>query len=136
MGDILDQETCNTTLGLGIGLDDFVPKSDIRQKNHSKKSPVTFLDGLSFPFHFKDEEETTMEICSRNTEGSMTSVSNKNGGVVPKKLRLTKEQSTLLEDSFKHHSTPNVVTSIHPNSSITILIKFFLRSIKFKGQRI
>lgn len=131
MGDILDQETCNTTLGLGISLDDFVPKSDIRQKNHSKKSPVTFFDGLSFPFHFKDEQETTMEIGSHKTEGSMTSVSNNNGGsaggVVPKKLRLTKEQSTLLEDSFKHHSTPNVVTSIHPNSYITILIIYIFK---------
>lgn len=131
MGDILDQETCNTTLGLGISLDDFVPKRDIQQKNHSKKTPVIFFDQLSFPSHFKDEQEI-MEIGSHKTEGSITSVSNNNGGSagggVSKKLRLTKEQSTLLEDSFKQHSTPNMVTSIYPNSSNTVFF-FFLNLI-------
>lgn len=37
-----------------------------------------------------------------------------------KKLRLTKVQSALLEESFKQHSTLNPVSSIHPSSFLFV----------------
>lgn len=140
-----DNEICNTRLGLGIGLDDFVPKRDdhhLHHHHHQKKKitskRVMSLD-LSFPFHdIKDDEEKDMmemEMENKNgyiinkTEGprskinvveeegqSTTTINNaddhdNNGGggrsCARKKLRLTQEQSTVLEDSFKRHTTLN-----------------------------
>ncbi|KAA8522726.1 hypothetical protein F0562_009112 [Nyssa sinensis] len=109
MGD--DEEACNTGLGLGlgvgVGVGEYVPKHDRAKKKH-----VVCLD-LSFPLHMKEE---AMDAECR-AEGSNSKVyeeeegrqvnNNKKKSNSRKKMRLTKEQSTMLEESFKLHTNLN-----------------------------
>ncbi|KAK2976525.1 hypothetical protein RJ640_019461 [Escallonia rubra] len=99
-----DEELCNTGLALSIG--QFVPKRDQQKNKH-----VVCLD-LTIPLHPKREANIDAECRSEgsslktvNGDEAQTSKNNKICG--RKKLRLSKEQSTLLEDSFKIHSTLN-----------------------------
>ncbi|KAI5674102.1 hypothetical protein M9H77_14466 [Catharanthus roseus] len=132
-----DHEICNTRLGLGIGLDDFhVPKKiSINQQKKKNSSIERGLD-LSFRFHnfkyddqeividddhhkgCKIEEGSSSKTINGEDQERQSNTSNDNnmmimnnddhqGGGVRKKLRLTKEQSTILEDSFKQHTTLN-----------------------------
>ncbi|KAK9268453.1 hypothetical protein L1049_000204 [Liquidambar formosana] len=116
MGD--EEEACNTGLGLGLGLGigQYVPKSERPKKD----KPLVRLE-LSFPLLHPKEEminldhkaegsssktmENEEEYAIRSINNSHSSHSNKSCS--RKKLRLTREQSTLLEDSFKLHTTLN-----------------------------
>ncbi|XP_071912102.1 homeobox-leucine zipper protein HAT14-like [Coffea arabica] len=79
---MVDDDFCNTKLALGIGTSsgNSVPKPDKR--------------ALSLDLSLVDEGQS-----SRNSED--------NGGESRKKLRLSKEQTAVLEDSFKKHTTLN-----------------------------
>lgn len=138
-----EDEYCNTGLGLKLGMTHYVPKGPKRRNND--KSRVC-LD-LSFTLcpkeqegKGKDEDEEEEEEKSISIRGSsFKSVHhqddeehandkgndfisiNKNSS--RKKLKLTKEQSTLLEDSFKLHTTLN------PVCVIIIYILFYFHSI-------
>ncbi|KAL7193906.1 hypothetical protein ACSBR2_025528 [Camellia fascicularis] len=122
MGD--DEEEackCNTRLGLGIGVDEFtLPKCD-----RAKKKQVVCLE-LSIPPHMNQQaidadyriegsssKTTELDKCNiekkkfNDNNDDSDSNNNNNNNCSRKKLRLTKEQSTLLEESFKFHSTLN-----------------------------
>lgn len=66
----------------------------------------------------REEEETTERVVSDYHE-------DEEGVSARKKLRLTKEQSALLEESFKHHSTLNPVI-INSNPLIRLQILFII----------
>ncbi|XP_055823341.1 homeobox-leucine zipper protein HAT22-like [Solanum dulcamara] len=86
-------EACDTRLTLGLSTSD-----------HQKK--ITCLDLSIIPLHSSDHGTNKIDGSSAKTcknYSKFNSESKKIG--VRKKLRLTKEQSTLLEDSFKHHTT-------------------------------
>ncbi|XP_050260966.1 homeobox-leucine zipper protein HOX17-like [Quercus robur] len=106
-----DDEACNTKLRLGLGLGDYVP----RKKRHDEKAkPVVSLD-LAFAMRPKQEAMNVDHKADRSSFKKMerdheypskengSNNNKKDGG--RKKLRLSKEQSSLLEDSFKIHST-------------------------------
>ncbi|KAL6191832.1 hypothetical protein ACLB2K_038221 [Fragaria x ananassa] len=119
MGDY-DQEACNTRLQLGLGLGGYAPKQEMR---NSKDTPLVCLD-LSFTLlpkpekianldhHMANRSILPMNIIHeddedrRSTDRADSEITNFKDGA-GKKLRLTKEQTTLLEDSFKRHSTLN-----------------------------
>ncbi|KAF8400255.1 hypothetical protein HHK36_013553 [Tetracentron sinense] len=89
-------------LSLGLRPGEFNPKNGL----HQQKPLVQFH--LSFP---KEEiEDHNMDQISSKTIEEHHGLANKNTDTkisLRKKLRLTKEQSTLLENSFKEHSTLN-----------------------------
>ncbi|XP_052183630.1 homeobox-leucine zipper protein HOX17-like [Diospyros lotus] len=110
MGDIDDdQERCNTGLALGIGVGEFMPK---------RKKQVVCLD-LSFAIHPK-EETITIDADDYKTEGSSSKTIEEDKDCLshgasprhdpprfPRKLRLSKDQQTTLEESFKLNRTLN-----------------------------
>ncbi|KAL2482929.1 homeobox-leucine zipper protein HAT9-like [Forsythia ovata] len=124
-----DEEVCNTTLDLGIGLSEFVPKRDHDQKNKR----VFFLD-LSIPlnhatvnFDHKIDSSgsgsgsSSLKVkCEDNKQagkdidfnGSEEDERNYEKNYSRKKLRLSKEQTILLEDTFKQHTTLNTLNII------------------------
>ncbi|CAK9866511.1 unnamed protein product [Sphagnum jensenii] len=53
------------------------------------------------------DNSNVLEYMLNNTNHSSTGSDDEDGGTTRKKLRLSKEQSALLEDSFKEHSTLN-----------------------------
>ncbi|KAI5348440.1 hypothetical protein L3X38_001327 [Prunus dulcis] len=112
-----DEEACNTKLALGLGVGEYASRQEMRKK----ENPSVCLD-LSFAlcpkqevaslgYHMEnrsslramDEDEESERSIGTNNKSII--MNNKNG--VRKKLRLTKEQSTLLEESFSRHSTLN-----------------------------
>ncbi|CAK9142970.1 unnamed protein product [Ilex paraguariensis] len=106
-----EEEACNVGLGLGIGMGEFRPKRDL-QKN---KRPVCL--NFSFPIHPKEEaNDSEYKIdgsSSKTIDEDHAYINNNNATNCPrKKLRLTKDQSTLLEDSFKLHSTLNTAQKL------------------------
>lgn len=91
-------EACDTRLTLGLATSD-----------HHKK--ITCLDLSIIPLHSSDHGTNKIDGSSSKTcknYSKFNSESKKIG--MRKKLRLTKEQSTLLEDSFKHHTTLAMVS--------------------------
>lgn len=116
-----DDEVCNTTLDLGIGLNKFMPKRD-----HDRKNKRLFFLDLSIPLHssnhaiegsgsgfgsgssslkvnFEDDKQASKDSVSNGSKED----EDRNYG--RKKLRLSKEQIFLLEDTFKQHTTLNTV---------------------------
>ncbi|CAK9187025.1 unnamed protein product [Ilex paraguariensis] len=111
-----DGESCNTGLGLGIGMGEFRPK-----RKHEQRKRVVCFD-LSFPPLNPNEEAIDAEceiersssriVGGDHLQGAKESNFNlnvnyneSNKNCTRKKLRLTTEQSTLLEESFKLHTT-------------------------------
>ncbi|KAL8493436.1 hypothetical protein ACS0TY_024590 [Phlomoides rotata] len=103
-------------LGLGLGLTESYPKREITPKKNKR---VVFLD-LSIPSHPYDHQlnssSKTIREDHEKQHGSMNSFSNGTKddddinfsmNFCRKKLRLTRDQTTLLEDSFKQHTTLN-----------------------------
>ncbi|XP_071699111.1 homeobox-leucine zipper protein HAT14-like [Rutidosis leptorrhynchoides] len=120
-----EEERCNTTLGLGIGV-------GMKCEKQSKENKKGFWLNLSLPIHPKieaidhdhkindDEKDDHDSISSKTNDDqeeeetislkrsvSNANVVSNNGDGSRKKLKLTTEQTTLLEDSFKVHSTLN-----------------------------
>ncbi|GJQ95745.1 homeobox-leucine zipper protein HAT22-like protein [Tanacetum coccineum] len=122
------EERWNTTLGLGIEV-------DVKREKQLKQKTRGFWLDLALPVHPKvevtnhgdcdnkqDEEKDDQDSCSSKTiddleekeergtkrsDSSNLDVYHDNSGGSRKKLKLTTEQITLLEDSFKIHSTLN-----------------------------
>lgn len=91
-------EACDTRLTLGLATSD-----------HHKN--VTCLDLSIVPLHFSDHGTNKINGSSSKTCKSCSKFNSENKKIgMSKKLRLTKEQSTLLEDSFKHHTTLAMVS--------------------------
>ncbi|XP_008781928.2 homeobox-leucine zipper protein HAT22-like [Phoenix dactylifera] len=115
----MEEDECNVSLGLAIGGGGYSTSNQSR--DGGRKPPVQFH--ILFPPRPKgeeEEEEPTIEERPANKSGSKnideeedTSTNDVSGGVScnqagkRKKLRLTKQQLTLLENSFQEHSTLN-----------------------------
>ncbi|KAM0949930.1 putative transcription factor homeobox-WOX family [Dioscorea sansibarensis] len=109
------QEEEDTGLVLGLGFGD--KKTNLFNKDHCRKDGKRSAGALlslslfdeAFPVRVKKEME--LGCGGRDQEVFMESVSKASDedddGGAKKKLRLTKEQSCLLEDRFKEHSTLN-----------------------------
>ncbi|KAL2338707.1 hypothetical protein Fmac_013153 [Flemingia macrophylla] len=102
-----NDEECITGLSLGLGMGGHVPKKDKQKEN----KPVACLD-LSFQLCPKEEamnENHNIDSDNLNEKSTDSDNSNNNNNGCRKKLRLSKEQSAMLENSFKLHSTLNPV---------------------------
>ena len=125
-----DPEACNTRLQLGLGLGDhYAPRQEMRNTDR----PLVCLDLLSFALLPKQEQfanldhhmvngsRLTMNMDeddgdrSRSTDHADSEITDIKDGA-RKKLRLTREQTTLLEDSFKRHNTLNPVILLSRNN--------------------
>ncbi|XP_061371192.1 homeobox-leucine zipper protein HAT22-like [Gastrolobium bilobum] len=103
-----DDEACMTGLNLGLGMGGYVPKKEKQKVNN----PGGCLN-LTFELCPKGEAIETEGLSLKSVdeghhhpnENSTDNNNSKNGS--RKKLRLTKEQSTMLEESFKLHTTLN-----------------------------
>ncbi|KAL1534056.1 homeobox-leucine zipper protein HOX15-like [Salvia divinorum] len=100
-----DGEVC-LGLGLGLGLTESSPNREVSQ---NKKKRLLFLD-LSIPIHPNNHELNSQVIrpdedhnASKDDDHEI-SFSMDYGR---KKLRLNRDQTTLLEDSFRQHTTLN-----------------------------
>ena len=90
-----EEEACNTRLCLGIGCGGY---GGSEERGHGEgKPPVRLL--MLFPTHLDTSKEE--EDGNRNDHG-------KNG--TWKKLKLTKEQSSMLEDIFKERNNLTMVS--------------------------
>ncbi|KAK4404604.1 Homeobox-leucine zipper protein HOX17 [Sesamum angolense] len=115
-------------LGLGLGSSECTPKRD-----HSRKNKRVFFLDLSIPLHPSDDHGTSadddssssLKIIGDDNEkqgcknyGSFSckdqddDSSNCSKDFSRKKLRLTRDQITLLEDSFRQHTTLNTQTEV------------------------
>ncbi|KAF5461670.1 hypothetical protein F2P56_017748 [Juglans regia] len=122
-----DDQACNTRLNLGLGLGDQNCPRKERDIDRKKEKPLVCLD-LTFALRPKEEavnvddheisaDPSTLKVnidgyedhqyLNKENKSSKNHHKKEGGGGGRKKLRLTKEQSILLEDSFKLHSTLN-----------------------------
>ncbi|KAL5771532.1 hypothetical protein ACOSP7_015686 [Xanthoceras sorbifolium] len=110
-------EYCNTRLGLGLGFGEYAARSE-------RAKAIMDDCNLDFSFtvctkeesldhdHFKCNQQIRMMMVEDHGDyvhNKMCDYSNNNKNINGgrKKLRLTKHQSTLLEDTFKMHTTLN-----------------------------
>ncbi|QCD80306.1 homeobox-leucine zipper protein [Vigna unguiculata] len=96
-----DAEECITGLCLGLGMGGYVPKKGKQKENR----PV--LD-LAFELCPKGEAINLNHDKVESTDSDNSNTNNNNKGC-RKKLRLSKDQSSMLENSFKLHTTLNPV---------------------------
>ncbi|KAI3772105.1 hypothetical protein L6452_03280 [Arctium lappa] len=124
-----EEERCNTTLGLGIGIGIGIGVGIKREKQLKQNKRGFWLD-LSLPIHpikieardhDHDEKDDQDSFNSKTTDdqeeeerrrktsdcSNVDVYNNNNNDGSRKKLKLTTDQTTLLEDSFKLHSTLN-----------------------------
>ncbi|CAL9775069.1 unnamed protein product [Musa acuminata subsp. burmannicoides] len=100
------EEACSNSrnlslpLGLFHGVEAEEGSAAGASSHHSTVSSVSCLPSVKKENHAGDEEEEAERLSSRGSD-------EEDEGGVRKKLRLTKEQSALLEDRFKEHSTIN-----------------------------
>ncbi|XP_042444490.1 homeobox-leucine zipper protein HAT22-like isoform X1 [Zingiber officinale] len=92
-----EEEECNTRLALGIG--------DYGLKSNARDSTSTLHFDALFPIQFKEEQEELDEGVSGKETSNCSSERHSVGA--RKKLKLTREQVMLLEESFSQHSTLN-----------------------------
>ncbi|GJS96102.1 hypothetical protein Tco_0803070 [Tanacetum coccineum] len=146
------EERCNTTLGLGIGV-------EVKREKQLKQKTRGFWLDLALPVHPKvevtnhgdcdhkhDGEKDDQDSCSSKTiddleekekrgtkrsDSSNLDVYHDISGGSRKKLKLTTEQITLLEDSFKIHSTLNTLIK---NQILVYLVNSIL-SKDLEGKR-
>lgn len=136
-----NEEECNTGLSLGLGLGEYAAataKARRGTRQRDNKSTATACLDLSFTLCPKREAtargaavdsklkaSTTTEEEEEDDDGSKIWESNNNNSS-RKKLRLTKEQSNLLEDRFKLHTTLNSVRTLIPMHRLIININIRL----------
>ncbi|XP_008801538.2 homeobox-leucine zipper protein HOX19-like isoform X2 [Phoenix dactylifera] len=96
-----EEEYCDTVLGLSVG-----GGGELSSTRSRDRKPRVQLHIL-FPPRLKEEEkEETPSTEVDDTKRSILNSENEDDrGGTRKKLRLTKEQSMLLEDSFRSHNT-------------------------------
>ncbi|GJR11913.1 hypothetical protein Tco_0794565 [Tanacetum coccineum] len=103
------EERCNTTLRLGIGV-------DVKREKKLKQKTMGFRLDLALPVHPK-VKVTNHGDCTKRSDSSNLDVYHDNSDGSRKKLKLTTEQITLLEDRFKIQSTLNTVGYNHARGS-------------------
>ena len=102
---------CHTGLGLSLGIGEvFV------SRQRPKKTPVQL--NLLFPPWMKEEDQEEGQVTTKEEKkqaGALRSLprDREKEGSTRKKLRLSKEQSTILEESFRVHNTLNPVRVNH-----------------------
>ncbi|OVA13031.1 Homeobox domain [Macleaya cordata] len=111
-----EEEECDIGLSLRLGSGEYTSR---RTDERKRQVQLNFL----FPSHPKkeivdyevhDDDRSSSKTVNQNEEHAIkkdnTSVNShiNKYGTTRKKLRLTKEQSALLESSFKEHNTPNM----------------------------
>ncbi|GKE35627.1 homeobox-leucine zipper protein HAT22-like protein, partial [Tanacetum coccineum] len=104
------EERCNTTLRLGIGV-------EVKRENQLKQKTLGFTLDLALPVHLNvkdscrsktiDDLKDKEKRGTKRSDSSNLDVYHDNSGGSRKKLKLTTEQITMLEDRFKIHSTLN-----------------------------
>jgi homeobox-leucine zipper protein len=115
----MGEEYCDLGLGLAIGGCEFKPIS-----NHDSKQ-IFGQHNILFPPRVKEIRDREVEVTSRREGGNIkrpkpeeSSVAkdlsdsagdDSSSSLTRKKLRLTKEQSSLLEDSFRSQQIPSSV---------------------------
>ncbi|KAJ7955873.1 Homeobox-leucine zipper protein family [Quillaja saponaria] len=130
-----EDEACNTSLCLGLGIGGYVPIIGKEKKKikENKAPPLLCLDqsfercppkkeALKVDHHDHDHDKAAdgfrLKRINENNHydhypeidgKSDNSINSNNKKGCRKKLRLTKQQSALLEDSFKLHTTLNPV---------------------------
>ncbi|KAK8954031.1 Homeobox-leucine zipper protein HAT9 [Platanthera zijinensis] len=102
----MGQELCDTKLGLAMGGGDNSASTIIRD---GEMKPQVRLH-LWFPFDGNEEEEEEAKTEITESMKMDTHKTKEDNCSVRKKLRLTKEQYTLLEDSFRCNQT---LTPVH-----------------------
>ncbi|XP_074557759.1 homeobox-leucine zipper protein HAT9-like [Curcuma longa] len=90
-----EEEECNTRLALGIG--------GYGLKNARNSTSTLHFDAL-FPIQLKEEQEEDEVISGKETSNCS---SERHPVGARKKLKLTREQVMLLEESFSEHSSLN-----------------------------
>ncbi|KAG5412546.1 hypothetical protein IGI04_000113 [Brassica rapa subsp. trilocularis] len=120
-------DSCNTGLVLGLGLsptpnnyNHTIKKSFTTVEHHFDPSLTLSLSGESYKTKARKGKEREREVFSGDGEEEAEETTERvvssrlsddhedeEGASARKKLRLTKQQSALLEDSFKVHSTLN-----------------------------
>lgn len=99
-------------LTLALSVDSTAFPGDLKKKDRVKEAAdrSSALSSFSIPAQVKRERD----VSSEEVEADRVYCDEDDDGVTArKKLRLTKEQSALLEESFKHHSSLNPVRTIH-----------------------
>ena len=113
----MEQDECNTELGLGIGFG----KELTSRISPDQAPPIKFQYKLFQPL--VKEEDKEMTAIKELQDQEMIAVPRK-------KLRLTEDQSALLENSYRDHSTLTQVRSLYPrlefNKFSFILFYFFV----------
>ncbi|XP_028751426.1 homeobox-leucine zipper protein HAT14-like [Neltuma alba] len=99
-----DDGACNTGLSLGLGIGGYVPKKkkQIRENNQ-------VAGRWDLPFELGPKGEETLNTKDHEEHGlfRIKRRGHDDANNCRKKLRLTKDQSELLEESFKLHTTLN-----------------------------
>ncbi|RRT39832.1 hypothetical protein B296_00058855 [Ensete ventricosum] len=126
------EEACSTSrnLSLPLGLFHGVEAEEGRaagaSSHHSAVSWFSRLPSLKKENHVGDEEEEAERLSSRVSD-------EEDEGGVRKKLRLTKEQSALLEDRFKEHSTINPLKKMEVDCTF---LKRYCEKLSDENQRL
>lgn len=137
----MEEDECNIGLGLAIGGGQHFTSKNSR--SGGRKPPVRLYD--LFPHRRKeeeeeeeprrekqhewkniDEEEDTMSAKDTSRDGGNDQVETR------KKLRLTEEQLTLLENSFREHTTLNQVTEFYIDQPPPWLIYYRIQDLSFQ----
>ncbi|KAI9123142.1 hypothetical protein K1719_006031 [Acacia pycnantha] len=107
-----DDGSCNTGLSLGLGIGGYVPKKKKQIREHNQ---VGHCSDLPFDELYRPKREETINNTRDQEEEHglfrikrMDHDDNAAADNSRKKLRLTKDQSALLEESFKLHATLNL----------------------------
>ncbi|KAK1550467.1 hypothetical protein Q3G72_019572 [Acer saccharum] len=112
-------EHCNTGLGLRLGFGEYVACRERSEKGNNNNNNKAMDCNLDFSFSLCPKEIKSLDDHVKHKQTMVEdqdyhvnincdySNNNKNTTTGRKKLRLTKQQSTLLEGSFKLHTTLN-----------------------------
>ncbi|RWW37258.1 hypothetical protein BHE74_00057669 [Ensete ventricosum] len=126
------EEACSTSrnLSLPLGLFHGVEAEEGRaagaSSHHSAVSWFSRLPSVKKENHVGDDEEEAERLSSRVSD-------EEDEGGVRKKLRLTKEQSALLEDRFKEHSTINPLKKMEVDCTF---LKRYCEKLSDENQRL
>ena len=129
-----NNEECIAGLCLGLGLG--LGSGHVPKKNKQKENKAVVCLDLAFELcpkgekavnnvnhHHDKVERISLERIHDYPNEKSTDSDNSNNNGCRKKLRLSKDQSSMLENSFKQHSTLNpVFIHIHTTSLFLILI--------------
>ncbi|KAL3637008.1 hypothetical protein CASFOL_019307 [Castilleja foliolosa] len=96
-----NNDEARLVLDLGLGLNDYSKPKKVDYNSHNNK-PKSFL-GLSIPIHTSNHGVSEINGFSSNSSKE----ADDDDFSCRKKLRLNRDQITLLEDCFKQHTTLN-----------------------------